>query len=384
MVRVAPSLRSARQPQYRHRPRHGLTLQKRKRSTEVHLDPAVSARRAQLRYASDDRPGIRRKRSGQGFVYYDAAGKRIRDKETLFRIRRLVIPPAWTDVWISPDENGHLQATGRDARSRKQYRYHPRWRQVRDASKYERVLHFAQALPRIRQRIDRDLKAPALSRRRVLATVARLLEATLIRVGNDEYARANNSYGLTTMQDKHATINGSEVRFKFRGKSGKWHSIALADRRLARTVRRCQELPGQELFQYIADDGAQADVTSSDVNEYLRDIAGEEFTAKDFRTWAGTVLAALALKEFERFDSQAQRKRNIVRAIERVAERLGNTPSVCKKCYVHPAILDSYLDGSMLDTLKQRAQKEMTDSLSELEPEEAAVLALLEQRLTRR
>lgn len=352
-------------------------------SVTVVADPLESARRAQLRYVSDERPGIRRKRAGDGFNYYDPAGKRIRDKLTLIRIRRLAIPPAWTDVWINAFENGHLQATGRDARGRKQYRYHARWREVRDQNKYGKMVLFAHALPRIRQQVADDLKLHGLPRRKVLAAVVRLLETTLIRVGNDEYARNNHSYGLTTMQDKHVEINGSKVRFKFHGKSGKWHAIELADRGLARIVARCQDLPGQELFQYIDDQGVQQDVTSQDVNEYLREIAGEEFTAKDFRTWAGTVLAAMALEEFEKFDSKAQRKRNIVRAIETVAERLGNTPSVCKKCYVHPIVLDSYLDGSMLDTLKQRAQDEITESLDELRPEEAAVLGLLQQRLAK-
>jgi DNA topoisomerase-1 len=342
-----------------------------------------SARQAQLRYVCDARPGIRRQKHGGGFLYFDAAGKRVHDKMTLIRIRSLVIPPAWTNVWISPHENGHLQATGRDARGRKQYRYHPRWRQARDETKYTKMIHFAAALPKIREQVDADLKLTGLARRKVLATIVRLLETTLIRVGNDEYARTNNSYGLTTMQAKHVEVNGSKVRFKFRGKSGKWHTIELSDRRLARIVAHCQDLPGQELFQYFDDEGVQRDVTSSDVNDYLREIAGEEFTAKDFRTWAGTVLAALALKEFEKFDSKAQRKKNIVRAIETVAERLGNTPSVCRKCYVHPVILESYLDGSMLDTLKQRAQTEIKESLGDLRPEEAAVLGLLQQQLER-
>jgi DNA topoisomerase-1 len=345
-------------------------------------DPLDSARLAQLRYVADDRPGIRRKKRGLGFAYVDPRGKTLRDKLALFRIRRLAIPPAWTDVWISPYENGHLQATGRDARGRKQYRYHARWREVRDETKFTKMVHFAHNLPDIRRKVERDLKRSGLSRQKVLATVVRLLEATLIRVGNDEYARDNNSYGLTTMHDKHVSVNGSQVHFKFRGKSGKWHTVKLADRRLARIVGHCQDLPGQELFQYLDDDGKQRDVTSQDVNEYLRQLAGDEFTAKDFRTWAGSVLAAMALQEFEKFDNKAQRKRNIVRAIERVAERLGNTPSVCKKCYVHPAILESYLDGSMLDTLKQRAQKEIVESLEELRPEEAAVLGLLQQRLS--
>jgi DNA topoisomerase I len=359
----------------------GRRLRKFARPISPVADASEFARHARLRYAGDKRPGIRRKKRGQAFVYHDAAGKLVRDRETLVRIRALAIPPAWSDVWISPHENGHLQATGRDARGRKQYRYHPRWREVRDETKYAKMIAFARALPRIRRHIAKDMKRRRLSRQRVLATVVRLLEATLIRVGNDEYARTNNSYGLTTMQDKHVEVNGAQVRFEFRGKSGKRHTVELTDRRLARVVSHCQDLPGQELFQYIDDDGAQQDVTSSDVNDYLRQISGEEFTAKDFRTWAGTVLAALALKEFQKFDSKAQRKRNIVQAIERVAERLGNTPSVCRKCYIHPQILDSYLDGSTLVTLNERAKAEMVESLGELRPEEAAVLTLLQQRL---
>jgi DNA topoisomerase-1 len=350
---------------------------------ELPVDPLDSARMARLRYVGDDQSGIHRKKCGAGFAYFDAGGKPVRDKATLARIRRLVIPPAWTDVWISPFEDGHLQATGRDARGRKQYRYHARWRQVRDETKYSKMLQFAHALPKIRRQVEKDLKLSGLSRRKVLAAVVRLLEATLIRVGNDEYARTNHSFGLTTMRDKHVEVNGSQVRFQFRGKSAKWHTIKLADRRLARIVNHCQDLPGQELFQYLDDEGVKRDVTSQDVNDYLREIAGDEFTAKEFRTWAGTVLAAMALEEFEKFDSQAQRKRNIVRAIEQVAERLGNTPSVCRKCYIHPLVLDSYLDGTMLNTLKQRAQTEITQSLGQLRPEEAAVLGLLQQRLAK-
>ena len=378
---MAASHRLARALSPRRPPREP-AIRKRK-ILELPADPLDSARRAQLRYLSDDQPGIHRRKRGAGFGYVNPAGKMIRDKATLVRIRRLVIPPAWTDVWISPYENGHLQATGRDARGRKQYRYHARWRQVRDETKYSKMLLFAHSLPKIRRQVHKDLQLAGLSQRKVLATIVRLLEATLIRVGNDEYARTNNSYGLTTMRDSHVEVNGSQVRFKFRGKSGKWHTIKLADRRLARIVNRCQDLPGQELFQYVDDEGIQRDVTSQDVNDYLRAIAGEEFTAKDFRTWAGTVLAAMALEEFEKFDSKAQRKRNIVRAIEHVAERLGNTPSVCRKCYVHPLVLDSYLDGTMLDTLQQRASEEMSRSLDQLRPEEAAVLGLLQQRLTK-
>jgi DNA topoisomerase-1 len=292
-----------------------------------------------------------------------------------------VIPPAWTDVWIAPHANGHIQATGRDARGRKQYRYHPRWRAVRDETKYGRMMAFAAALPRIRARVEADLARPGLPREKVLATVVRLLETTLIRVGNEEYARANRSFGLTTMRDRHVAVSGRSVRFGFRGKSGIRHTIDLNDRRLARVVKRCRDLPGQELFQYLDDDGRPQSIDSADVNAYLREVTGDDFTAKDFRTWAGTVLAALALREFESFDSQTQAKKNVLRAIERVSERLGNTPTVCRKCYVHPEVINAYLDGSMLETLKQIADREMAESLHDLRPEEAAVLALLRQRL---
>jgi DNA topoisomerase-1 len=344
-------------------------------------DPVQSARAAGLRYLHDDGPGIRRLRSGKGFRYVDPDGKAVRDPAVLRRIRSLVLPPAWTDVWICPTTNGHLQATGFDARGRKQYRYHPRWRKVRDETKYHRLVAFGQALPRIRARVEKDLNRPGLPHAKVLAAIVRLLETTLIRVGNDEYARTNHHYGLTTLLDRHARISSSTIHFSFRGKSGVRHTVDLQDRRLARIVRRCQEVPGQELFQYADRDGAGHVVGSADVNEYLHEVAGEEFTAKDFRTWARTVLAARALEEFEAFDSKAQAKQNIVRAIETVAKRLGNTMTVCRKCYVHPAVLDAYLDGTLLQTLRQRVEKELTGSLSKLHPEEAAVLAFLEERL---
>jgi DNA topoisomerase-1 len=347
------------------------------------VDPRESAKVAGLSYVTDTKPGIRRKRSGKGFTYLDPDGKPIRDPDVLRRIASLAIPPAWTEVWISPKPLGHLQATGRDARGRKQYRYHPRWRAVRDETKYTRMLAFGAALPRIRRRIEADLARPGLPREKVLATVIRLLETTLIRVGNEEYARTNRSFGLTTMRDRHVAVDGATVAFKFRGKSGIYHAVDLGDRRLARVVKRCRDLPGQDLFQYLDDDGQAQTINSADVNAYLREVSGEDFTAKDFRTWAGTVLAALALQEFETFDSEAQAKKNIVRAIESVAERLGNTPTVCRKCYVHPEILQSYMDGTMLQTLRTRAEREMSDSLGELRPEEAAILALLQQRLAR-
>jgi DNA topoisomerase-1 len=329
---------------------------------------------------SDEAPGIKRERSGKSFRYRNPSGKLVRDAETLRRIKSLVIPPAWTDVWICPDGNGHLQATGRDDRRRKQFRYHPRWREIRDETKYARMISFARALPEIRRRIQRDMVLPGMPRNKVLATVVRLLEVSLIRVGNDEYARDNDSFGLTTMRNKHVDVRGANLRFHFRGKAGKWHDVDVHDRRIAKIVQRCQDLPGQELFQFVDDDSKRHDVRSEDVNEYIREITGQDFTAKDFRTWAGTVLAVRALREFAEFDTKAQAKKNIATAIQSVAGKLGNTLAVCKKCYIHPNVLDSYLEGTLAETLKQRAKK--TKSLRGLPAEEAAVLGLLQQRLT--
>ncbi len=344
-------------------------------------DPVESAKAAGLRYVSDTKPGIRRERDGDEFRYIRPNGKVVEDPKELERIKKIGIPPAWTDVWICPTPNGHIQATGRDAKGRKQYRYHQRWREVRDETKYGRMLAFGEALPQIRERTKQDMEKPGLPREKVLAAVVQLLEKTLIRVGNDEYARDNKSYGLTTMRDKHVKVDGTEVRFKFQGKSGIEHEITLKDRRLANIVKRSRDIPGYELFQYFDENGERQDVDSGDVNEYLREITGQDFTAKDFRTWAGTVLAALTLQEFEKFDSQTQAKKNVVEAIKSVAERLGNTPAVCRRCYIHPAVLDSYLEGAVIDTLQQRAEQELRDSLHALKPEEAAVMALLQQRL---
>ena len=347
------------------------------------VEPKASARVAGLRYVSDERLGIRRIARGKGFAFLRESGKPVRDQQTLARIQSLVIPPAWTDVWICPLENGHLQATGLDARRRKQYRYHPRWREVRDETKYARLIAFANALPKIRRRVSRDLRRRGLPREKVLGAVVKLLETTLIRVGNDEYARDNKSFGLTTMRNHHADVAGSRIRFEFNGKSGKKHEIDIRDPGLAKVVEKCQDLPGQELFEYVDEEGKNRDVGSADVNEYLRQISGQDFTAKDFRTWAGTALAAQALQEFEDFDSQAGAKRNITQAIERVAERLGNTKAVCRKCYIHPAILDAYMDRSLIKTLKARTEQELRSKLKALSPEEAAVLALLQQRMER-
>jgi DNA topoisomerase-1 len=344
-------------------------------------DAVAAAKQVGLRYVSDNMPGITRKAAKDGFDYIDADGRPVRDEDTLARIKSLAIPPAWADVWICPKENGHLQASGRDAKKRKQYRYHPRWRSVRDEVKYGRMLNFGKALPSIRKQVDEALKLPGLPREKVLATVVYLLQATMIRVGNEEYARQNNSFGLTTLRNRHVHIDGREVEFRFRGKSGVQHRIKVDDPRLARIIKRIRDLPGQELFQYIDEDGEQRTVDSSDVNDYLRSLTGEDYTAKDFRTWSGTMLAALALQEFEKYDSEAQAKKNIVQAIETVAERLGNTPTVCRKCYVHPAVIESYLDGTMLHALQQSAREELVQDIHALSAEEAAVLALLQQRL---
>ncbi len=346
-------------------------------------DAPAAARAAGLRYVTDTRPGLSRERSGDGFRYRDAGGAAVDDEATLARIKSLAIPPAWQDVWICAQANGHLQATGRDARGRKQYRYHPRWRSVRDEVKYERMIAFGRALPAIRKAVDTALGLPGLPREKVLATIVYLLEATMMRIGNEEYAKENKSFGLTTLRNRHVRIDGKEVEFRFRGKSGVWHDVKVEDRRLARIIARARDLPGQELFQYVDDDGTTHAIDSADVNDYLRTITGEDYTAKDFRTWSGTVLAALALQEFEKFDSETQAKKNVVRAIESVAKKLGNTPSVCRKCYVHPAVLDAYLDGAELAALRTRAEQELTQDLHALQPEEAAVLALLQQRLER-
>ena len=355
---------------------------------EVHVDPAESAKAAGLRYVSDTRPGIRRKRWRAGFRYLNVDGTPLRDKEVLGRIRSLAIPPAWTDVWISPIATGHLQATGRDVKGRKQSRYHPRWREVRDENKYERMMLFGQALPMIRERVESDLALPGLPREKVLATIVRLMETTFIRVGNEEYARENHSYGLTTMRRKHVDVEGSTITFTFQGKSRVKHEIDVSDRRLATIVKRCRDLPGYELFSYLDADGEQHSIDSSDVNEYLREITNQHFTAKDFRTWAGTVLASMTLREFEPYESESQAKKNILRAIEAVAARLGNTPSVCRKCYVHPAVLESYMGGAMAEAVKQDLEREIAEQsqgIAEqtevLRREETALLRLLQQRV---
>jgi DNA topoisomerase-1 len=335
-------------------------------------DPEESARAAGLRYVSDLGPGIRRKRAGKAFSYTAPDGSTIRDRKVIRRIKSLVIPPAWTDVWICPDPRGHIQATGRDARGRKQYRYHTRWREVRDAVKYDRMLAFAEALPRIRERTDEHLNLPGIPREKVLAAIVRLLEETRIRVGNEEYRKENGSFGLTTLRDRHVDVIGSDIRFTFKGKSGKQHKLRLQDRRLARILKRCQDIPGQELFRYIDEDGEPKAIESEDVNEYLREISGEDFTAKDFRTWAGTILAARFFREAEITAETVGQKKELVRAIARVADELGNTPAVCKKCYIHPAVIAACLAGA----LKPIDEREEDDPYK-LSAEERSLLKLL-------
>jgi DNA topoisomerase I len=345
---------------------------------EVVSDPVESAQAAGLRYVSDTMPGIRRKKAGKGFTYVAQDGKTIRDAKELARIRSLAIPPAYTDVWICPTANGHIQATGRDARGRKQYRYHPKWREVRDETKFGRMLAFSEVLPRIRKRVERDLSRPGLPREKVLATVVRLLECTRIRVGNDEYARANRSFGLTTLQDRHVEISGAKLRFEFRGKSGKMHEVSLNDRRLARIVHRCQALPGEDLFQYVDDEEVRQTVGSGDVNDYIKEISGEEFTAKDFRTWAGTIMAVAALTKAGKWSSQRQAKSNVLRAIDQVSEQLNNTRAVCRKYYVHPAVFETYLAGTMLKILHNGTKEA---AKTDLDSEEAAVVRLLRHQV---
>jgi DNA topoisomerase-1 len=334
-----------------------------------------------LTYVNDTDAGIARKKRGSGFFYTLPSGTIVKDARTKKRIRSLAIPPAWTDVWICPLANGHIQATGRDARGRKQYRYHPDWHRTRDEVKFEKILKFARALPKLRKTARRHLRRKRLDRNKVLATVVTLLDSTLIRVGNEEYARTNGSFGLTTLKDQHVTFSSTQAKFRFRGKTGKEWRVAINDRRIARIVKNCQELPGQHLFQYEAEDGSIRQITSADVNGYLREISAEDISAKDFRTWAGTVLAAAALAEFEAVDNEAAAKRNVRSAIESVATRLGNTPTICRKCYVHPEIFQCYLDGELVRSLRRKIESELTSRLSELSAAEAATLALLHRRL---
>jgi len=339
-----------------------------------------SASRAGLRYVTDGVSGIRRKRVGSGWAYYAPDGVRIEDPSVRKRLNALAIPPAWTQVWICPDPDGHIQATARDARGRKQYRYHPQYREARDRSKFRRMLEFSEVLPRLRERIERDLRADSLSRRQILATVVRLLDRTLIRVGNDEYARENRSYGLTTLRRRHVTVDGAMLRFSFRGKSGVEHTIAVSDPRLAKIVQRCRELPGEELFQYVDGKGRRQLISSDDINAYLREITGSDITAKDFRTWGGTMLAAVELRRMGEAASRRETDRNIVAAIDIVAERLGNTRAVCRKYYVHPALLEAYRMG---DTVPQppAVRRGRRERGAALRRDEVAVLQFLQEKL---
>ena len=343
-------------------------------------DPEQSALLIGLRYVRCGGPGFERRRAGKGFVYLDLQGKAIRDRETLRRIRSLALPPAWEQVWISPLPNGHLQATGVDARGRRQYRYHAQYRLIRNHTKFNRMLDFAKALPAIRARVESDLKQPSLTREKVVATVVALLERTLIRVGNEEYARENSSFGLTTLRDRHVRINGASVRFHFRGKSGQMHEITLEDRRLARIIRECRDIPGFELFQYFDEFGEVHAIDSGDVNGYLREITQEDFTAKDFRTWAGTVQTALTLAAMGRAETQTEAKRNIVQAIKETAERLGNRPATSRNYYVHPAVIEAYADGSLFDYVKEPeagSEAQYQPGARSLHPEEASVVELI-------
>jgi DNA topoisomerase I len=348
--------------------------------TDRRDDPREVARASGLRYASDSRPGFSRRRAGRGFTFRDVDGATIRDPEVLDRIRSIAIPPAWTDVWICPWPNGHLQATGRDARGRKQYRYHARWRARRGSENFGRMVDFARALPRIRRRCDRDLARRGMTRDKILAAVVRLLELTLIRVGNDEYARLNRSFGLTTMRDRHARVTGTSVRFRFRGKGGALHEVGLRDRRLAAIVRRCQDLPGQELFAYVDEDGEVRDVSSDDVNDYLRAASGGDFTAKDFRTWAGTLLAYRALRALQPETHGPAARRNVVEAMRTTAVKLGNTPAVARGSYVHPTVLEAYLEGSLGRALVDAAEQQAVPPRGSDRAEEQAVLRLLQER----
>jgi DNA topoisomerase-1 len=353
-----------------------------RKRADIVTDPADAAEDAGLRYVSDTRPGYTRKRNGESFQYFDTEGKLIQDESRLLRIGRLAIPPAYHDVWICPLPNGHIQATGRDDRGRKQYRYHERWRAIRDENKYDRILTFAAALPKIRCRIQADLKLPGLKREKVLAAVVQLLERTFIRVGNEEYARQNKSFGLTTMKNRHVKVHGKKLRFRFRGKGGKEHEVDFMDRRIAKIVRELQDLPGQDLFQYFDEEGKLCDVTSQDVNDYLRKITGEDFTAKDFRTWAGTVLTAMALNAQAKFATKKEAKSNLKSAIAAAAKLLRNTPTICRKCYVHPAIVESYLNGDLIGGLQTKLDE--AAEIPDFSDDERAVLNFLNAQARKR
>jgi DNA topoisomerase I len=346
--------------------------------SELHGDMALSAEAARLRYVNDDTPGFARKRTATGFRYVDRQGRPLHDKTHLARIKALAIPPAWRDVWICPYANGHIQATGMDVKGRKQYRYHKEWRAIRDEAKYAHMLDFALHLPLIRQQVDADLARPGLCREKVLALVIALLEKTMIRIGNDEYARTNKSFGLTTLRNRHVDVQGGRIAFHFRGKSRVEHAIELQNARLARLVRKIKDLPGQALFQYVDDSGERHAVSSSDVNAYLQTITGRDYTAKDFRTWSGTLHTFQSLATLEPFENQTQAKKNVVQAISEAARKLGNTPTICRKCYVHPLIIETYMAGKLLE-----AVEESTEQATPRSQEEPARVVAIEQHVLR-
>jgi DNA topoisomerase-1 len=334
--------------------------------------PFCPALPSDLTYVDDTQPGISRRRLRGRYAYFDVDGERIREQSEISRIDKLAIPPAYTDVWICPEPSGHLQATGRDARGRKQYRYHPRWREIRDADKYERMLAFGRALPGLRATLEKHLAQPGMGRDKVMATVVSLLDSTLIRVGNDRYAKENKSFGLTTLRNRHVDVKGTAIRFRFRGKSGIEHQVKLSHPRLARIVKRCLELPGQHLFQYLDEDGGRHQVSSSDINAYLQTHAGEGFTAKDYRTWAGSALALASLCESSKNASRLDPRKQVVEIVKAVARQLGNTPAICRKCYIHPAVIDAFGDGRLAGLKKPRARKG-------LRAEEVALMRFLEE-----
>jgi len=335
-------------------------------------------RPSDLNYSTDSVRGIRRQRRGHGFSYIAANGKRISNPKTLERIKKLAIPPAWTDVWICPDKKGHIQATGRDAKGRKQYRYHSEYRQQRDETKFHRMLEFSRLLPKLRPQVEKHLSLPGLPRDKVLATVVRLLEKTLIRVGNEVYAKKNRSFGLTTMRDRHVEVSGAEIRFKFRGKSGVVHSVAINDRRLAKIVQQCQSLPGQDLFQFVDDSGKRQDISSHDVNDYLHRLTGHAVTAKDFRTWAGTMRAAIALRKAGPADEAREADKNVVQVVDEVADHLGNTREVCRKYYIHPRVIERYLNGEVIPETPPLSSSKRQRKSAALRRDELSVLKFLD------
>ncbi|RVU00658.1 DNA topoisomerase IB [Mucilaginibacter limnophilus] len=348
-----------------------------KKLEKIGRDPKVTAKAVGLRYVSDTMPGFTRKKAGKGWSYYDAEGNLVKDKDLIIRFNKLVIPPAYTNVWISPHENGHLQFTGIDAAGRKQYRYHAEWNQIRNQSKYYRLQTFAAHIPAIRQQVDTDLARRNLDYRKVVALVVRLMELTSIRVGNESYKKLYGSFGLTTLQDKHVKIEGSKLRFAFKGKKGVYQDISLQSKKLARLVKQCRDIPGKELFQFYNDDGERCTIGSGDVNGYLKEITGEDFTAKDFRTWAGSVSALFAFKQAGGFENVTECKKKIVSVLDEVALNLGNTRTVCKKYYVHPAVIKNYEEGTLFKYL-EGLDEDADIKASELTLAEKALLQILE------